>query len=174
MTKTESSWSKLNKTALLSQQRTMHAKSILKGSLFSPFSFHSKFICHRAKGFGACGENYGQSVDTEESQSICKETKFCFRLDHLNRELWSYDSFCGHQWSFLCYCIVLFDDQSCGCLWQGNWEGKEMFLFSASSFYNPHWAVRVGGKEMLSRHIWVCHCTTASPLTLFNLLSQVL
>lgn len=42
----------LEKTAFLLQHRTMQAKSILNGSSFSPFIFHSKVIYHVAKSFG--------------------------------------------------------------------------------------------------------------------------
>ncbi len=67
-------WYKLDKTAFPSRHRTMQAKSILNGSSFSPFIFHSEFISHKAKCFGMCGENYVRSVDTEESKSVCEET----------------------------------------------------------------------------------------------------
>lgn len=43
------------------------SKFILNGSSFSPFNFHSTFISYRALKFCMCGENWRQSIDTEES-----------------------------------------------------------------------------------------------------------
>lgn len=87
-----------DKTASLLRHRTMQAKSILNGSSFSPFIFHSKFISHRAKNFGMCGENYCGSVDADESKAAWKETwKFCFRLDNANNKIWSLNSFYDHH-----------------------------------------------------------------------------
>lgn len=85
MTKTE--YHDISKTAFPSRHRTMQAKSILNGSSISPFIFHSKFISHKAKSFRMCEENYVRSVDAEESNSTCKETKFSFTMSTATHEV---------------------------------------------------------------------------------------
>lgn len=69
--------------------------------------------------------------------------EFCFCLAKVNSQVWSLDSFNGHQpitgfeyclfSLFRCCCISPHNHQSCGMQWLRHWRGKENLLFSASS-----------------------------------------
>lgn len=133
----------------------MQARSILNGSSFSPFIFHSTCIFHGAKSFWMCGQNYGRSVDTAESKSTCEDilgvlfqVRSCQQQNmEFGQLLWSSSTLHNMFFKVLFHCIFLRHHQSCGSSWLGHCKGKEVFLFSASSFfYNPHGAVVVGRK----------------------------
>lgn len=74
----------------------------------------------------------------------------------------------------LCYCISLCDHQSCGSSWLGHCKGKEIFLFSASSFHNPHEANGVGWKPILYYKLWSSHHTSATTVTSSSSVAQTL